>query len=459
MSEPVVTKTYFITDKEDNEFPEAFVNSTNPRSIEVQCCHFRYNHNGSEPKLTMHCSFVQSDPYLDKATITTNETRTKFKTYLYKGCQDTFKIWFSGGKTINEPEEYILTQDPHKFIDEIFQWKYFTDTPAYVITDAIMKYQFRLATPADEPITQEEIDHIQNLYTMLLIDNNPDLTAVLAAIQPIINQLNALYTKDSGAWLLSLLQAVVEYEERWDEWDSIASMLTETRAFALVKSKFPEQLKHALLILYLSYDVEYNNLITALEADGINTKSNAQIMFAALQSHLFEESDRIPTFAFQLTYEEFSVIFPIIEILNNRDLVAYEIADLKDCINDVLRYYIRNPSEDVDDAELALLQALKEFNEINNDVFKPCWWDHEETLYPHFVYYILGRLNWEQNRVPTVTPKILTDELTVGFVTRRTYKWTYTDPAIGVFDVTQQENYYDPKNIPHKFLAEFMLIY
>ena len=340
-------------------------------------------------------------------------------------------------------------------MEEIFVWDNFMDTPTYIITDILMGYHFRGPYPweDEELITQEEIDNIILVYKQLSDEeDHPELTEVLAAVKPFVDKISVLYTKKSGEWLLRFLTAMIDYED-WGDWDELALILTPTRAFALINGEFPSLvLKQALLILYISYPtVEYKDLIAALQTAGINIQIPDRIIYAAIRK-FFGECPLIPVFAPGLESEEFRSIFPIIATLSSKYVLEdNHVKAMKESINDVIIYYYQQQPD-------SLLKALKEFNEINNHVFEPCWWDNEGTFYPHMMYYMIERLGWRYDD-PTVTPKIKISDEVFGTVRREIYQWTYTDPVIGEFEVTQQENYYDPNLTPHKFLAEFMLIY
>ena len=427
MSEPVVTKTYFITDKEDNEFPEAFVNSTNPRSIEVQCCHFTYNHNTSlRPHWTMHCSFVQSDPYLDKATITTNETRTKFKTYPYKGCQDTFKIWFSGDDIDKEPEKYVLKDPKVQYIDMRHVKWFVDDSPTYRIIISLLRYEYDKPFDGMDILTQQEIQEIRARYNQALAEC-PNHQKVLAVLKPLIDRLVVGLTKKSGNWILYLLNDLLDFPD-WQYSDALAQIMTDDKAFGLIKAKGNDQfnrLKEHLLIFWIQYPtLTYNALLYQLSTIGVDTTNPQQTIYRSFLNIIFPEHN-IRT---DLTMEAFLEYFPVIAVLDE---------------------ILNEPGD-------TLLDQL-EFYMMQNDMPLPAFATSCKLFYPIFMSILAD--STDPNRVPTVTPRIKISDQVIGTVRREIYQWTYTDPAIGVFEVTQQENYYDPNLIPHKFLAEFMLIY
>ena len=93
-----VTKTYFLTDKCENKFPRAFVNSTNKRYIEVHPCYLTNKSckpDEFEKGAIMCADFVQRDFYQDHMLMYCNQWRTKYKKYEYIGNSDTFRLWFT----------------------------------------------------------------------------------------------------------------------------------------------------------------------------------------------------------------------------------------------------------------------------------------------------------------------------------------------------------------------------
>lgn len=75
-------------------FPPEFINSKNPRSIEVH--HVKMLYQNRETKdIILHSNIIQRDPYLDHSVMVVNETRTKYKKYAYTQNEQTFTIWFT----------------------------------------------------------------------------------------------------------------------------------------------------------------------------------------------------------------------------------------------------------------------------------------------------------------------------------------------------------------------------
>ena len=78
-------------------FPQEFINSTNPRWIEVH--HVKALYNGNDMKdLILHSDIIRRDPYLDHSVMVVNEVRTKYKKYAYTLREPTFTIWFTSFK-------------------------------------------------------------------------------------------------------------------------------------------------------------------------------------------------------------------------------------------------------------------------------------------------------------------------------------------------------------------------
>lgn len=80
-------------------FPEQFINSTNPRFIEVQmvssCNPVVNGGNNMTGDIVFHTSFIKRDWYLDHACMIANQVRTKYKKYAYTSSEDTFRVWFT----------------------------------------------------------------------------------------------------------------------------------------------------------------------------------------------------------------------------------------------------------------------------------------------------------------------------------------------------------------------------
>ena len=75
-------------------FPEAFINSKNPRWIEIHHCKCVFN-GIAATDLILHSDIIARDPYMDHAVMNVNETRTKYKKYEYTRQEHYFTIWFT----------------------------------------------------------------------------------------------------------------------------------------------------------------------------------------------------------------------------------------------------------------------------------------------------------------------------------------------------------------------------
>ena len=93
-----VTKTYYWTDKIDNEFPPDFITSKNKRYIIVEQVKALYN-NKLIGDVLLHADFIERDHYLDYACCFVNEQPNKDTAkYEYKGYKKNFRLWFSDMK-------------------------------------------------------------------------------------------------------------------------------------------------------------------------------------------------------------------------------------------------------------------------------------------------------------------------------------------------------------------------
>ena len=75
-------------------FPDAFINSKNPRWVEIHHCKCTFN-GVAATDLILHTDIIARDPYLDHAVMNVNETRTKYKKYEYTRQEHYFTIWFT----------------------------------------------------------------------------------------------------------------------------------------------------------------------------------------------------------------------------------------------------------------------------------------------------------------------------------------------------------------------------
>ena len=79
-------------------FPDAFINSKNPRWVEIHHCKLSCNGSISQ-EFILHSDIVQRDAYCDHAIMNINETRTKYKKYEYTQQNQYFTIWFTSFTT------------------------------------------------------------------------------------------------------------------------------------------------------------------------------------------------------------------------------------------------------------------------------------------------------------------------------------------------------------------------
>ena len=89
------SKTYFITDTCENQFPIDFVYSKNPKYIVFQYC--RATCNGYlDGETECHSDFIQRDKYEDSlvwyANVMPPDDNRKYE---YVGTKRDFKIWFT----------------------------------------------------------------------------------------------------------------------------------------------------------------------------------------------------------------------------------------------------------------------------------------------------------------------------------------------------------------------------
>lgn len=75
-------------------FPDEFINSKNPRWIEVHHCKVVYNGH-MYADIILHSDIIKRDGYLDRSVMVVNETRTKYKKYAFTTHDTEFTIWFT----------------------------------------------------------------------------------------------------------------------------------------------------------------------------------------------------------------------------------------------------------------------------------------------------------------------------------------------------------------------------
>ena len=133
IDETTVRKTYImISDdsclsKEDingvghwtYRFPEEFLNSVRPKSIEVHHVKFSTTNgigtNILPNDVVLHSDFIKRDAYLDHSVMLVNEVRTKYKKYAYLSKDQLYTIWFS--TFLDSKNQKIPTTNTHFIIE------------------------------------------------------------------------------------------------------------------------------------------------------------------------------------------------------------------------------------------------------------------------------------------------------------------------------------------------------
>ena len=109
-------------------FPEQFIHSTQPRSIEVHNITIATNpvekdNNGQAllknkvitGDIVMHADFIKRDAYLKHTVMICNQMRTKFKKYAYTSPDQTFNVWFT---SFSDPN-WVAKASDTKFLIEM----------------------------------------------------------------------------------------------------------------------------------------------------------------------------------------------------------------------------------------------------------------------------------------------------------------------------------------------------
>ena len=92
----MTTKTYLIADSLETPLPIEFINSTNKKYIEIQNVNFYDMKRKYCPTdVFMHVNFIHERPYLDNLVVPVNTMQTKYKTYQFKGNEDSIQVWFT----------------------------------------------------------------------------------------------------------------------------------------------------------------------------------------------------------------------------------------------------------------------------------------------------------------------------------------------------------------------------
>lgn len=100
-------------------FPEEFINSRQPKSIEVHQVKIIYlndNRSSVEAKdVILHSDIIKRDAYMDHSVMVCNETRTKYKKYAWNAPDKTFQVWFTSFVTPSK----VFEQDGIDFMIEM----------------------------------------------------------------------------------------------------------------------------------------------------------------------------------------------------------------------------------------------------------------------------------------------------------------------------------------------------
>lgn len=104
-------KTYFCSDKFENDFPSDFINARGEKYIEVRLCYATVN-NYLVGDLMLHSDFIIRDTYLDHfvnmVNVINNSGRPDKYAYPEIG-KKTFKIWFTDLKgNVVVPDAFVL---------------------------------------------------------------------------------------------------------------------------------------------------------------------------------------------------------------------------------------------------------------------------------------------------------------------------------------------------------------
>ena len=105
-------------------FPEPFIHSTNPRSIEVHYITVATKDGSNDNvvqkesmtgDIILHADFIKRDAYLKNTVMLCNQMRTKFKKYAYTSPDQIFKVWF----TSFVDKDYKFAYENTKFVIEM----------------------------------------------------------------------------------------------------------------------------------------------------------------------------------------------------------------------------------------------------------------------------------------------------------------------------------------------------
>ena len=107
----VIVKTYFATDKMEDEFPPEFVNAVGKKYIVVRLCYATVD-NYLVGDLMLHADWIKRDYYLDHFVNMVNVINNGDKPdkYEYPECASRkFKVWFTDLKgNVVIPDSFVL---------------------------------------------------------------------------------------------------------------------------------------------------------------------------------------------------------------------------------------------------------------------------------------------------------------------------------------------------------------
>ena len=73
-----IVKTYFLTDKLENDFPPDFLNSRNKKYIQFRWCRATFN-GKLVGDISIHSDFICRDRYMDSLICYINNTHGKYE--------------------------------------------------------------------------------------------------------------------------------------------------------------------------------------------------------------------------------------------------------------------------------------------------------------------------------------------------------------------------------------------
>lgn len=108
-NEKAITKTYFWTNKLENNFPPEFIASRNKKWIVVEECKATLK-DVLVGDVIMHADFILRDHYMDYSCCFVNEEANRDAAkYEYSSYKSNFKLWFTDLKGNNvEIEAFAL---------------------------------------------------------------------------------------------------------------------------------------------------------------------------------------------------------------------------------------------------------------------------------------------------------------------------------------------------------------